>query len=635
MTNAHAHTVSCVTSRGGSAEPLYFKSGENHLFAWLHRPSPSFETNFGVVICSPFGYESICAHRSVREFAEAIAADGIPALRFDYLGAGDSADIDENANVLSIWTRDVVSAIRELRYRTGVERVCLLGIRLGALFAALAAAECLTVDSLVLIGPVVNGRRYVRDLRMTQLAGDALSGSSSSDGDGEATSGGPKGLEAGGFSLSAATVQSLAQVDLQKAAAPTVRSILILDNDKLPSATRWADSLSGSGIALEYKILPGLIEMAMTAPQFSTVPRTMIDATRQWLSSTVKPVETDRPPTNRDTPAAVLPLIEDHDAPPTTITERPVCISAGVTLFGIVTEPRSDEKRHRAVILLNPGADFHIGASRMYVSLARRWARCGYFVLRLDLAGIGDSATRAGNADDEVFPGEAVEDIRCAIEFIRSRYSIVDMTLAGLCSGAYHALRAAADGVDVNRILMVNPQNYFWKKGMTLEQIQLAEVVHNPGLYRQRMFSLQAWRRIFTGQADITRIGAIYLQRLRLTGEAVLRDSARRLRVRLPSDLGWDLEKIVAKGIRISFVFARGEPGLELLKLQAGASLLRLGDRCHVRILDSGDHIFSRRESRSIMENVLSEELFARADEAAANAPHLSQALQQASAKSR
>ena len=330
-----------------------------------------------------------------------------------------------------------------------------------------------------------------------------------------------------------------------------------------------------------------------------------------------------------------LTPIEDHDAPPTTITERPVCISAGVTLFGIVTEPRSDEKRHRAVILLNPGADFHIGASRMYVSLARRWARCGYFVLRLDLAGIGDSATRAGNADDEVFPGEAVEDIRCAIEFIRSRYSIVDMTLAGLCSGAYHALRAAADGVDVNRILMVNPQNYFWKKGMTLEQIQLAEVVHNPGLYRQRMFSLQAWRRIFTGQADITRIGAIYLQRLRLTGEAVLRDSARCLRIRLPSDLGWDLEKIVAKGIRISFVFARGEPGLELLKLQAGASLLRLGDRCHVRILDSGDHIFSRRESRSIMENVLSEELFARADEAAANAPHLSQALQQASAKSR
>jgi hypothetical protein len=191
------------------------------------------------------------------------------------------------------------------------------------------------------------------------------------------------------------------------------------------------------------------------------------------------------------------------------------------------------------------------------------------------------------------------------------------MTLAGLCSGAYHALRAAADGADVNRILMVNPQNYFWKKGMTLEQIQLAEVVHNPGLYRQRIFSLQAWRRIFTGQADITRIGAIYFQRLRLAGEAVLRDCAHRLRVHLPFDLGWDLEKIVANGIRISFIFARGEPGIELLKLQAGSTLSRLGDRCRVRILDAGDHIFSRREPRSIMENVLSEELFAHADGAA------------------
>jgi pimeloyl-ACP methyl ester carboxylesterase len=253
----------------------------------------------------------------------------------------------------------------------------------------------------------------------------------------------------------------------------------------------------------------------------------------------------------------------------------------------------------------------------MYVSLARRWARRGYFVLRLDLAGIGDSATRSGHVHDEVFPDEAIDDIRVAIEFIRSRYAIVDTTLVGLCSGAYHALRAAAVGLSVNRILMVNPQNYFWKKGMTLGQIQLAEVVHNPGLYRQRMVSVRAWLRIFTGQVNVMRIAAIYLQRLRLAGESILRDLARRFRIRLPHDLGWELEKIVADGIRVTFVFARGEPGIALLKLQAGSTVSRLGDRCHVRIVDSGDHIFSRREPRSIMENVLSEELFACADAAA------------------
>src|SRR5258708_24666560 len=190
----------------------------------------------------------------------------------------------------------------------------------------------------------------------------------------------------------------------------------------------------------------------------------------------------------------------------------------------------------------------------MYVSLARRGARRGYFVLRLDLAGMGDSAARTGKADDEVFPDEAIDDIRSAVEFMRSRSAIVDMTLAGLCSGAYHALRAAADGVGVNRILMVNPQNYFWKKGMTLEQVQLAEVVHNPGLYRRRVLSLRAWLRIFTGKVDIIRIAGIYLQRLPLAREAVLREFSHRLPVRLPPDLRWGVEKILAKGVRLPLV---------------------------------------------------------------------------------
>jgi alpha-beta hydrolase superfamily lysophospholipase len=627
MMNANPITDSYLATRNGIARPLYFKSGENQLFAWLHQPTKPLASNLGVVICNPFGYESICAHRSVREFAEAFAAAGIHALRFDYLGTGDSAEIDENADQVTLWSQDVIAAIQELRVRTGVDRVCLLGIRLGALLAALAAAECRTVESLILIGPVVSGRRYVREMRMTQLAGIALNGSSGADGDPEASRTNPQILEAGGFSFSAATLQTLAQVDLTTAPAPAVRSVLILDNDKLPSAKRWAELLSHSGIDLEYKSLPGLIEMAMTAPQFATVPRAMIEATRRWLAIIAVPTEAgptaDRSAPGRWTPgiqspmAAALPLVEDQESPEASITERPVFISSGVSLFGIITEPRSDEERRRAVILLNPGADFHIGASRLYVDLARRWARRGYFVLRLDLAGIGDSPTRSGCVDDEVFPDEAIDDIRSAIEFVRSQYGIADMTLAGLCSGAYHALRAAVDGLGVNRILMVNPQNYFWKKGMTLNQLQLSEVVRNPGVYRQRLLSVRAWLRIFNGQVDIVRIAVIYLQRLRLAGEAIFRDFGRRLGVRLPHDLGWDLEKIVAGGVRVSFIFAREEPGIELLKLQTGSTLSRLGDRCRVRIVDSGDHIFSRREPRSIMENVLSEELFAHADETA------------------
>jgi hypothetical protein len=46
----------------------------------------------GVVVCKPFGYEALCAHGSVLEFAETAAALGVPALRFDYLCTGDSGE---------------------------------------------------------------------------------------------------------------------------------------------------------------------------------------------------------------------------------------------------------------------------------------------------------------------------------------------------------------------------------------------------------------------------------------------------------------------------------------------------------------------------------------------------------------
>jgi pimeloyl-ACP methyl ester carboxylesterase len=233
-------------------------------------------------------------------------------------------------------------------------------------------------------------------------------------------------------------------------------------------------------------------------------------------------------------------------------------------------------------------------------------------VLRMDLAGLGDSGTRPGRADDDVFPQEALDDIRAAIEFLRASYSVGDVTLAGLCSGAYHALRAAVAGVSVNRILMINPQNYFWKPGETLNDVQLVEVVRNPGLYRERLFSLAAWKRMLTGRVNILRILKIYMQRPLLAAESTLRDIARGLHLRLPNDLGTELEEVVARGVRVVFVFARGEPGIGLLKLQAGSSVKRLAERCRIRTINSGDHVFTRSGPRAMMQEVVSQELFAR-----------------------
>jgi pimeloyl-ACP methyl ester carboxylesterase len=426
-------------------------------------------------------------------------------------------------------------------------------------------------------------------------------------------------MEVSGFLFSAATLAALAQVDLSMLVEPPVTDMLVIDGSSLPTTRPWVERLSALGARVEYRALPGLIEMLMTDPQFAIIPQAMLAEMRNWLPRLQHGESVQPEGSGRDfdcaavAPTNALSLPGDEAVPQALLTEYPVFIGSEPTLFGIVTEPQPGEKRHRAVILLNVGAEHHIGSSRMYVSLARRWARQGYTVLRLDLAGLGDSGTRPGRPENEVFPPAVLDDIRTAIELMRNRYEAVDVTLGGLCSGAYHSLRAAVAALPVNRILVVNPMNFSWTEGITAYELQQSvDVARNLGFYRERLLSATIWRRILSGELTIWRILRILIHRPLLTVQSTLRDLARYLRIRLPRDLGWELEGIGGRGVRVVFVFSRGEPGIDLLKILGGSAVKRLGDQCHVHIIDSADHIFSRSGPRAKLERILSDELFAR-----------------------
>jgi alpha-beta hydrolase superfamily lysophospholipase len=602
---------------GGLTETLYFPRAAPRLFGWLHLPSGGQASDTGLVICKPFGYEALCGHRSLRAFAEMAAAIGVPALRFDYLGSGDSAEIDPDADQIDTWCRDVLAAVDELRGRTGVTRVCLLGFRLGALLATLAAARSDRIDGLILVAPVISGPRYLREMRTTRLAALLGAGSAESlvsDGSGDVATVGAGSMEISGHPVSAATIAALSRVDLAAQGAPPVAGMLVIDRDDLPTARTWLDVMSGLGVHTEYAALPGFVKMMITAPQFTLIPHAMITTTRDWLVRFASPRSGSHGGASRDSGAAmaatpVLALPGTHvDG---VLSERPVRFGPGGMMFGIVTEPHGSERRRRAVVLVNNGADYHIGAGRLYVSLARRWARRGYIVLRMDLAGLGDSDTRQGMPDNEVFPPAAVEDVRIAIEYMRERYRVGEVTLAGLCSGAYHALRAAADGLPLHRIFMVNPEAFSWKEGAPIDAIHLADVVRSPAVYRERALSLAHWRKLLTGKVDVALIASLYARRVGLSLHSMLRELGRLLRIRLPADLGWQLEQIANRGVQTTIVFSRGEPGIELLRMQGGSAIKRLGERCRVHIIDGADHTFSRGSSRAVLEKILSDELFA------------------------
>jgi alpha/beta superfamily hydrolase len=603
----------CVT-----AQPLYFSSGAYRVFGWLHLPSGELPAPMGLVICNPFGFEAMSAHLSIRAFAEAAADLGIPTLRFDYGGTGDSEDLAPGADQLDAWSQDVTAAVQELQRLTGVERVCLLGFRLGALLGAVAASRCSQVRALMAVAPVISGRRYMRELRTFELAAaqaaHASTAAQMTSHDAELA--GPGHLEVSGFFLNAKTIAALQQVDLLALPAPPVSDALVIDREDIPGASNWRDVLSAAGIRTQYVVLPGFVQMMMRAPNLTEIPHVMIAAAREWLAQEqhgARPIASRvvrlRPKASALSSSAVLHLRGD---PAATLAEHPVLLRSDPLLFGIVTIPPEGEVRRRGVVLLNSGGDHHIGPRRLYVSLAREWAKRGYVVLRMDLSGLGDSAAQPGQPVNELFPIGAIDDIRVAVEFIRRQHAVSDVTLTGICSGASHAVRAGMAGVQVNRLLLINPLIFFWQDGVNVNDVQPWEVVHKPAAYLGRALSIEAWRRLLFGDVSIWRVARIYLHRPMLALQSHFRNVARAVHIRLKNDLCWELKDLKARGVRIVFVFSRGDAGMSLLQVQSGLSAKELGTHYRIRTIDGADHEFTRSGPRMALEQVLSEELFAR-----------------------
>jgi predicted alpha/beta hydrolase len=125
-----------------------------------------------VLLCPSWGMEYMRAHRALYLLAEALAAKGFETLRFDYFGTGDSAGYSGQARV-EHWVADIRLAAREILDLSGCSKLCVLGLRLGALLAARSQREGLKVDRFVVWDPPHSGGTWLSrmiglDLEMTE-----------------------------------------------------------------------------------------------------------------------------------------------------------------------------------------------------------------------------------------------------------------------------------------------------------------------------------------------------------------------------------------------------------------------------------------------------------------------------------
>ena len=215
--------------------PFYFGSGARRLFG-IYSPAAGTARNArAIVICPPWGHEYIRAHRSMRQLAAMLAGAGCHVLRFDYYGTGDSAGEISEAD-LTGWQRDIEMAIEELKDTTGVARVQLAGLRLGAtLAAAVAARQPRTVDALALWDPVQTGTGYLDELMAVASVRSATSRGP--------RNGAPRVID--GFPLPEKMVNEMRALDLAASMASFGGRTLAVFSGEAGDAERLRGALSG------------------------------------------------------------------------------------------------------------------------------------------------------------------------------------------------------------------------------------------------------------------------------------------------------------------------------------------------------------------------------------------------------
>lgn len=582
------------------AEPCFFGPQERPLFGWVHpTPEPS---PLGLVICNPLGYEAVCSHRSVLGFATEAASNGIPALRFDYDGTGDSAGDDLDPGRLEGWLQSIRSAVQMLKNQTGVQQVCLLGIRMGATLAALISTESAEIAGLIALVPVVDVRTYLRELRALALAG--------THSEPPAWANAAQDLqETAGFAFTRETRDDLTRINLSKhppAVNHGLRQVLVIDRDDLAGNAAWVEQLRQAGAQVEHERLPGYTQMMLDSHEAS-VPTKMVTTATAWL----KKRRDSLPPPDVSRPVTASPLVKSVQfkvgASERPVRETAMFVDAHATVFGVLTEPAAAAAEPLPlVVLLNSGAVHHIGPNRFYVALARSWSAAGAIVLRMDIAGIGDSPNHPGEPENQVYSPHAIQDLTSAIRFVREHRRIGSCHAVGLCSGAYHGFKAAVAGVPFDSVVAINPLTFAWRAGMSMafpEYRVAADVMR----YRRNAFQLASWTKLLKGQVDLSELAQVLVRRMIGVANTSALNLARLLRIPLANDLGTQLQKLSHQKTSMLFVFAQGEPGLELLRDGGGIVVERLKRRGLLRIemIDSADHTFTPSWSRQKLIQVL------------------------------
>lgn len=142
--------------------PHWIGGEGRRLYAALH-PARTAAPGCGVLLVPPLLHEQLRSRRMLTEIAIRLADAGIPCLRFDFFGSGDSDGRGDCMDLASM-REDIGTAVAALRASTDVGEVAALAFRGGALALSSWLATGGDIERAVFWEPVVDGACWMDEL---------------------------------------------------------------------------------------------------------------------------------------------------------------------------------------------------------------------------------------------------------------------------------------------------------------------------------------------------------------------------------------------------------------------------------------------------------------------------------------
>jgi len=165
----------------------------------------------------------------------------------------------------------------------------------------------------------------------------------------------------------------------------------------------------------------------------------------------------------------------------------------GCRLLGAYHRPAGDAASQPiGIIMLHGWAGYRIGAHQLFTKLARMAEAAGFFCLRFDFRGRGDSE---GEAKDTTL-STMISDTVAAVDWLVAETGLQRIALVGDCSGAEVAIGAGPLRPQIHSTVLWSPPMV----GTDRAESDRAKKWYVIKQYLRKLFLRATWAKLFTGR---------------------------------------------------------------------------------------------------------------------------------------